>query len=228
MRTTRADVEAALAVHEPEALRAVLEAAGVRTRGAESARELAKRIADALWWSYATPIGYLSDRVALEDIVDHTARRLGAEACLSRGEVWERLEGLTQILVRQVTDRGVRLDDLDPQVRARLWPDIFPAAAYGTGATGAFGTRWASARVIRFLDGPIGRLLPLLPPLAPWVGAIRTGAGALHLVTGPLGVALAVLSFNEALGARYRRLVPLLLGVGALGPRRVDDADVVG
>lgn len=228
MTTTRADVEAALAIHEPEALRAVLEAAGVRVGDATSARELAGRVAQSLWWSYATPLGYYTDRVTLEEIVDHTARRLGAEASLAGGDVWERLERLTQALVRQVRDRGVRLADLDPSLRARLWPDVFPAAAYGTAATGAFGTRWASARVIRFLDGPIGRLLPLLPPLAPWVGAIRTGVGALHLVTGPLGVALAVLSFNEALGARYRTLVPLLLGVGALGPRRVEDADVVG
>lgn len=228
MTTTRADVEAALAIHEPEALRAVLEAAGVRVGEATTARELAALAAKSLWWSYATPIGYLADRVSLEEIVDHTARRLGAEASLAGADVWERLASLTAALVRQVRDRGVRISDLDPALRARLWPDIFPAAAYGTGATGAWGTRWASARVIRFLDGPIGRLLPLLPPLAPWVGAIRTGVGAVHLVTGPLGVALAVLSFNEALGARYRRLVPLLLGVGALGPRRVDDADVVG
>lgn len=227
MRTTRADVEATLAVHEAEPLRAVLEAAGLRAPEGETARELARRIAEQLWWSYATPIGYYSDRVVLEDIVEHTARRLGAESALQQACVWLRLDALTRALVHQVREAGVTLDDLDPSVRARLWPDVFPTMAWGTGATGAFGTRWASARVIRFLDGPIGRLLPLLPPLAPWVGAIRTGASTLHMVTGPLGVGLAVLSFNEALGTRYRKLVPLLLGVGALGPRRVDDADIV-
>jgi hypothetical protein len=36
-----------------------------------------------------------------------------------------------------------------------------------------------------------------------------------------------VLSLNSALGTNYHRLVPLVLGVGALGPEPVQDAEVV-
>lgn len=60
-------------------------------------------------------------------------------------------------------------------------------------------------------------MLPLLPPLAPYVRSLRAGAGAVHAVAGPLGVALSVLSINQALGPSYRKLLPLLLGIGALG-----------
>lgn len=228
MPTTRATVEATLAVQDPEALRAILEAARVSPRGAEGPRELAGRIADAIWWNYATPLGYVADRITFEEIVGHTARKLRAGHAVVEGDdVWAQLRGLTGALVRQVQMAGVRLEDLDPKTRAYVWPDWMPTLAFGAGASGSFGTRWASGYVVRFLDGPIGRLLPLLPPLAPYVGAVRMGAGALHLVSGPLGVAMSVLTFNQALGSNYHRLVPLLLGVGALGPSSVDDASII-
>jgi hypothetical protein len=80
---------------------------------------------------------------------------------------------------------------------------------------------------VALLKTPIGRLLPLIPYVGPWVGVVKAGASAVHLVTGPLGVAMLVLSVNSSLGTNYARLVPLVLGVGALGPKPVDDAVVV-
>lgn len=225
MPTTRAHVQATLAVHDPAALRAILDAARVSPRGAETSSELAARITDALWWYYATPLGYVADRITFEDIVAHVARRLRAEACLqASGDVWDQLQALTHTLVGQIQAAGVTLEDMNPKARAYVRPDWMPTIALGTSATGSFGSRWASGQVVRFLDGPIGRLLPLLPPLAPYVKAIRTGAGAVHFVSGPLGVALSVLTLNQALGSNYHRLVPLLLGVGALGAVSVEEA----
>lgn len=228
MPTTRADVIAALSVHDAEALRAILDAARVPSRGATEASALAARIVDVLWWTYATPLGYVADRASFEDIVAHTARKLRAEEALaSHPDVWTQLAALTRALVGQVEAAGISLDDLDPRARAHVWPDWWPTLAYGTGASGAWGARWASGYAVRFLKGPIGRLLPLLPPIAPYVGAIRAGAGAMHAVSGPLGVALSVMTINQALGSNYHRLVPLLLGVGALGPVPVEVAEEV-
>lgn len=228
MPTTRAEVRASLAVHDPQALRAILDAARVSPRGAESSDELAGRIADALWWNYTTPLGYVADRTSLEDIVGHTARKLRVEHAVAEGgDAWMQLRALTVALVREVAAAGVSLEDLDPKTRAFIWPDWMPTLAYGAGASSSFGARWASGHVVRFLKGPIGRLLPLIPPIAPYVGAIRVGAGAVYTVSGPLGVALSVLTFNQALGSNYHRLVPLLLGVGALGPVSVEDAEVL-
>ncbi|MEZ4235212.1 MAG: hypothetical protein R3F59_03420 [Myxococcota bacterium] len=81
--------------------------------------------------------------------------------------------------------------------------------------------------MLALLKTPIGRLLPLLPVVGPWVGVVRTGISGLHFVAGPLGIAMTVLSMNSALGSNYQRLVPLVLGVGALGPQGVSDAQVV-
>ena len=111
--------------------------------------------------------------------------------------------------------RLVVLIGLNPGQRteqAAVWP-----LALGGGAGGAWGARAASSAVLGFLDGPLGRLLPLLPPVAPWVRTVQGGASAVRAVSGPLGLALAILSANQALGTRYERLLPLLLGVGALG-----------
>jgi uncharacterized protein YaaW (UPF0174 family) len=63
--------------------------------------------------------------------------------------------------------------------------------------------------------------------LAPWVHTIGAGARTVYAVTGPLGVALTVLSFNQALGPNYKTLLPLLLGIGALRPNTSSIADEV-
>jgi hypothetical protein len=229
MPTTRADLEATLAVHDPEALRLILHASGVDPRGATTAHELAARIADALWWHYSTPLGYLTERASFEDIVGHVAGRLQVSHALDEDAgVWEQTEQLTLALVHSLPDDGISVDDLDPALQARLRPAWGPALGFGTGASSSFAARWGSSKVLALLKSPIGRLLPLLPYVGPWVGVIRTGASAIHVVTGPLGVALGVLTLNSSLGSNYRRLVPLVLGVGALGPRAVDDALVVG
>jgi len=225
MATARSDVRNALAVHDEAALRAILDAAGVSPRGAETSAELASRIADALWWSFTTPLGYATDQATLEEIVSHTARKLRVDPETRGKDVWEALDAMTQALFEQIPEEGVALDDLEPAVRKRLSASWLPTMAWGSGAGGSFGARWGAGKVLLLLKGPIGRLLPYFPPLAPVVGPVRVAASAVHMVSGPLGIAMATLALNSALGTNYRKLVPLLLGVAALGPRSVTDAE---
>jgi hypothetical protein len=228
MSTTREQLQRSLAFQDPAALLLILQAAEVDPRGAESSPDLAARIADAIWWNYSTPLGYVTERSSLEDIVRHLARKLGvADRVDPDSPVWDQVAALTSALVAEVTDSGVPFDRLDPAAQERLRSSWWPPIGLGTGAGGAFATRWGSARVLALLRSPIGRLLPYLPGVGPWVGGARTALSAVHLVSGPLGIALAVLSVNAALGTNYRRLVPLVLGVGALRPSPVEDATVV-
>jgi hypothetical protein len=223
MPVRRPDVVAALAIHESEALFAILEAARVAPRGAQTSDELATRIADALWWYYCTPLGYLADRTTLAHIVRHVARRLRVSVS-DDTDAWTELGQLTGGLGRLVGARGVSLDDLDTQARARLQPSWMPTAASATGATASV-TAAAAGRAIVWLGGtPVGRLLPYLPTVGPVFRVIHKSGSVAALVGGPLGIALSVLSLDQALGTNYQRLVPLLLGVGALGPRPVSDA----
>lgn len=225
MPVRKQDVADALAIYEAEPLFAVLDAAGISARGAESPRELAERTADALWWNYCTPFGYVADRVTLDEIVAHVARRLDVAEASDAGDAWETLAALTRALGDRVGP--VSLHDLDPKIRARLETAWFPTAAGAGGATAALGARELGRAIVWLGRTPVGRLLPLIPTVGPiWRGVRGTGAVA-AAVGGPLAVALAVVSLNQALGTNYQRLVPLLLGVGALGPRAVSDAQTL-
>lgn len=230
MVTSREDLHATLAVHDPDALRLILLAAEVDPAGATTSADLASRIAEAIWWNFCTPLGYYADRTSLEQIVGHVARKLQvSDRVPEAAPVWSRLDAMTRALVPQAeAARGVAASDLDASTQDRLGRSWMPTVGYGSGAVSSLGARWTSAQLIKLLDGPLGRLLPFLPVVGRWFSTIRWGAGAVKLVTGPLGIALSVASLNSTLGANYRRLVPLLLGVGALGPDPVSDAEVVG
>lgn len=226
MPTTRDDVRNALSVQDPEALRAILAAANVRDGGATTASDLADRITRAIWWNAQTPLGYALDRTELETIVQRVAKRLGVQDRVgAHGDAWTQLPQLTRALVSTLPESpGIALSDLDSTAHARMKPHWKRAVALGGGGVGSFGARAASGAVLGFLEGPVGRLLPLIPPIAPYVRTIRAGAGAVNVVAGPLGIALTVLSVNQALGASYHKLLPLLLGIGALEVTPVAEA----
>jgi hypothetical protein len=226
--TTRDQLQATLSVHDPEALRLILVASGVDPRDARDPSDLAARIADAIWWNYCTPLGYVVERSSFEDVVRHLARKLGVGDRVDPDvPVWDQVQALTRALLTEIPVDGVSVASLDETTRSRMSPSWFAPIGWGGGATGSFATRWGSGKVLALLKTPIGRLLPLLPVVGPWVGAVRTGIGAVHMVTGPLGLAMTVLSVNSALSTNYQRLVPLVLGVGALRPAPVNDAEVV-
>ena len=228
MTVHKSDVRATLAHHDPAALRAILDAAGVDPRGAESSDALAERIADAIWWHHSTPVGYLADRATLEDIVQHAARVLGQDGQLDlQSDGWRQLHQLTWAMFRSLPSQGVALQDLDEVTRSKLEPSWAPTIGFGLGSGGSVGTAWASGKALGFLTGPIGRLLPLLPPVAPYYRAVVMGLGTVRLVAWPLGIALAALSINAALGANERKLIPLLLGLGGLGPSPVVEVEEV-
>ncbi len=222
MKTTRQDLVDALAVHDPAQLRAILDAVGLGPLEAESPRATAERIAAALWWEYATPLGYVAGHSTFDDIVDHVARKLQVAGAIGETDAWTRLRRMTRLVVAR--NGPVSLEDLSPTHRARLSPSWKRTAAFASGASGSFGS-WAAGRaILHFSRTNVGRLLPLVPKVGPVVRGIYSGGGAAALFGGPAGIALAVLAANNALGANYHRLVPLLLGVGALGPSAVHDA----
>jgi hypothetical protein len=224
--TNRQQLAATLAVHDREALKLVLRASDVDARGADTARELADRLADAVWWNYNTPLGYVADRTSFEDIVRHLARKLGVADRLDPDrDEWGQLQALTWALVESIPADGITVEALGDGARARLHGSWAAPVGFGASASGSFGSRWVSGRVLALLRSPIGRLLPHVPVVGPWVNAVRMSVGAVYAVSGPVGIALTILSVNSALSTNYRRLVPLVLGIGALGPQPL--ADVV-
>lgn len=225
MPITRPDVEAALALHAPEELRAILDAAGVDRKGAQTSRELGERIAEALWWHATTPLGYVTDRTSLEDIVQRVGRRLGVQDRLvADADAWTQLQQLTAVLFETLPTGGVSLSSLDAGTRERIEPSWMPTIGLGVGSGTTASAAWMSGRALDFLKGPFGRLIGLVPPLAPYYKALVGALGTVRFVAWPLTLGLVVLTANTALGANDRKLVPLLLGVGALAPAAVDEA----
>lgn len=224
---SRADLAASLATHDPAALRSVLHGAGLGHEPDDSARQLADRIADAIWWSYNTPLGYAAGFGTLEGIVADVARKLRIYV---PGDLdgWGMIRELSAGLLADMNRRGVRVDELPPEARARLGRRWAASATMGAGAAGSAGAGWAAAKVAGWLSSPIFRWAPYIPRVGPVVGAVRTGAVVVSALSAPVALALAALSVNSALGANYYQLVPLLLGVGALGPAPVAEAVEVG
>jgi hypothetical protein len=226
--TTRSELEASLAVQDTQALRLILDACEVDARGATTGSELAARITDAMWWTYSTPLGYYADRSSFEDIVWHVARKLRvSDRVDQQADAYTQSQQLTAALLGDLPADAVSISRLDTETQKRLGGSWLPTALLGTGAGTSFAARWGSGKLLGLLRTPVGRLLPLLPAVGPYVGALKSLTATAHLVAGPLGVGLSVLTFNQALGANYRTLVPLVLSVGALRPRPVDEAQVI-
>ncbi len=210
---TREGFVAELAALPPEALRGLLQATGYGAGSARSSAELAHRIAACLWWSWSTPLGYAARRASLDTIVDDVAARLELSAAIRGGtDAWGRLYQLQAAALDSVESAS-----LDEALRDKLGgPSRFPSIAGVGGAGGAYGAGRVGAWVLRLGAGPVGRLLPLIPALAPYWRVIRGVAAITAALGTPLSIGLGVLSVNHALGSNYRRLVPLLLGAGAL------------
>src|SRR5688572_20389985 len=118
MATTREQLERTLAVQDADALRLVLDASDVDPREATDSPELAKRIADAIWWNYSTPLGYLAERATFEDVVRHLARRLKVDDRVDPDvPVWDQVAALTRALVQQIPEDGISVESLDETTR---------------------------------------------------------------------------------------------------------------
>jgi hypothetical protein len=225
MSVTREEVVATLALCQPSDLRAILEAARVSPRRAETARDLGGRIADAIWWNYSTPAGYLAGKTELTQIVAHVAKRLRINDAVTSTDAWEALDQMTLALAAQ--HGPTRADELDETTQRRLSGSWMGAVGLAGSAGTSAGAGIASHYFLEFAKTPVGRLLPFVPTLGPIFKGVKTGAGVVSIVSWPLALGLGVASINSSLGANYRRLVPLLLGIGALGPSRVEDAEVI-
>lgn len=222
MPTQKQQVIDVLSARHPTDLRAILEFARIPVGPAKTPRELATRITSQLWWTYATPLGLAARTITLDEIVNHIAKRLRVEGALADGSAWERLADMSALLVPE--SGRASLESLDPQTRERLRRSWWPTMGLAAGAGSGFGALGAGKGVLWLAGTRVGRLLPYIPNIGSWVGRAYKAGGVAAALGGPVGFALSALAANDALGTNYPRLVPLLLGVGALGPLHVEDA----
>lgn len=213
---TREELTERLRGCDPALLLAVLEGAGVdtmRVRDAPAhaaAGVAAERLVAALWWRAHSPAGQLLAAADLDELVTTAAQGAGVD--LPAGDAWQRLAAVTDKLLP--SDVPLTLDGLDPDLRARLargqWLPFLGVGAAGTAAA----SHVAARLVAGLLATPLFRLLPVIPRIGPIVVALRGAAATVSMISGPLGVVLALWSLNRTLGPTWDTALPLLLGVG--------------
>lgn len=219
---TRAAVAARLAQAPAAELAAVLVGAGLTPDVEGDPALLASQITRALWWRTHTPVGHLAMPSSLDRLVDRIGRKLDQD--LPDGDAWRRLEALTTALVP--AGRVADLDQLDAQTRARLRKKLWPAWTGVAGGAGAAGGRLAALKLLSWTRGKWWDLVPMLPKVGPVFVVIRKGAATVARVSAPVGITLALLSLNQALGAEDDQALPLLLGVGLVVRDLPDVIDV--
>ncbi len=207
---SRDQVEARLAQREPRLLRAVLDAAQVPVTVENNAMAYARLLLDTLWWRTHSPASGVILPDDLGAIVNTVERRLRLD--LGSGDTWSRLDALANQLVPN--DRPLAIDALSAADQARLRHAIWGELFGSMGAASSFGARWLSRSFLGWARGPLWDLLMMIPQLGPVLRTVRGGAGAVSAVSGPVGILLALMALNQALGPRYDRALPLLVGIG--------------
>mgnify|MGYP000191304112 CR=1 FL=1 len=211
MSVSSIELRARLSERDPDLLRAVLEASDVSWRDDDDSAELARRLVKALWWRTHTPAGQAVLPDSLDNLVDRYGKKLGVS--LPDGDAFARLQALS-VAALPSHDAPLKLDELDASVKRKLRRPVWGRLAGATGSGGAFGAGWVARRVLQGTVGPIWALLAKLPYVGPVVIAVRSSAGTVLSLSGPLGIGLALLTLNSALGPRYDRAMPLLVGAG--------------
>ncbi len=214
MAVTRDELQQLLSEKDPVALAAVLEAAEVPLGGATEAPDLAAKLVRSLWWRTHTPAGVFVMPDDLDALIDRVASKAGVAEQLGQGQTWDRLEALTATLVPQ--DRPLRLEELDPAVVRKLQSSQWVSwVGVGTAGTAAGGQALARL-VLTLFKGPIGDILPFLPKIGPIAIGVKKAAQLIARISGPLGIGVALLTLNHAMGADLDKAAPLLVGVGLL------------
>ncbi len=210
MTITRQAVEQALTGRDPRILERVLDVSEVWFPDGADADELSRRLTKALWSRTHSPLGGALVPDSLDDIIDTVERRLGLT--LAGVDAWGRLDALTDHMLQ--TDRLLSIDELPEKARKKLekavWMDITGVGIAGSAA----GARLAARMLLKVMRGPLWDLIKFIPRVGPALGAIRIGAGKVAVVSGPLGVMVALLTLNHTFGPTYDRALPLLLGLG--------------
>jgi hypothetical protein len=213
MTVSSVELRARLADRDPNLLRAVLEASDVSWRDDDDAPQLAKRLVDALWWRTHSPAGQVFLPDSLDSMVDRYGKKLGI--ALPEADAFARLQALSTAAL-PAHDEPLALENVDASVKKKLKRPVWGRLAGASTSGGALGAGWVARRILAGTVGPIWAVLARLPYVGPVVIAVRSSAGTVLTLSGPVGIGLALLTLNSMLGPRYDRGLPLLVGAGLI------------
>lgn len=208
--TTKSDCVQMLTRCDTTFIKEVLHTNNVKTNEAMSKEESIKALVDGIWSHSHTPIGGAIAPMSLEEIIQIYAHKLDAPID-SKIDIQLQLRILRSKVMANCNN--IDISQIPPEVLDRLQRSVIPSVIGAGAAGGAATTRWAAYKVLAWTASKWLNIIKLIPQLGPAIITIRSTAGVLARVSGPVGIALAIWSINNHLGPKWEQCLGLLIGL---------------
>ena len=213
--TTKQECIELLKNSEENALKEVLYANDIRIPTNASHEEHARLLIQAIWKQSHSPIGSLLSSKSLEDIIQVYAQKLNIPIDQD-APIQAQLHTLRSRVLSTCDD--IDISDIPPEVLERLQQSVIPSVLGVGAAGGAVTTRWAAYKVLAWTASKWLNIIKLIPQIGPAIITIRSTAGLLARVSGPIGIALAIWSINNRFGPKWDVCLGLLVGLSLCLP----------
>lgn len=208
--TTKEDIQNLLKHCPTQTLREVLHTNNIKTRETTSKEECISSLVDAVWSHSHTPIGGFVAPMSLEEIIQIYARKLDTPID-SNADIQLQLRTLRTKVMANCNN--IDISDIPPEVLDRLQRSVIPSVVGAGAAGGAATTRWAAYKILAWTASKWLNIIKIIPQIGPAIITIRSTAGVLARVSGPVGIALAIWSINHHLGPKWDQCLGLLVGL---------------
>ena len=218
--TTKADIQNLLQHSSTHNLREVLHTNNIKTRASASKEECISSLVDAVWNHSHTPIGGFVAPMSLEEIIQIYAKKLDTPID-SNADIQLQLSTLRAKVMANCDN--IDISDIPPEVLDRIQRSVIPSVVGASAAGGAATTRWAAYKILAWTASKWLNIIKLIPQIGPAIITIRSTAGVLARVSGPVGIALAIWSINNHLGPKWDQCLGLLVGLSFC----LDESDTI-
>ncbi|MAA78958.1 MAG: hypothetical protein CL916_06830 [Deltaproteobacteria bacterium] len=208
--TTKEETKTLLTNCTPSIIKEVLHTNNVQTNEHSSREECIEALVHGIWNHSHTPIGGLVAPKSLEDIIQIYAQKIDIPID-SKTSVQSQLGVLRSKVMANCNT--IEISDIPPEVLDRLQRSVIPSVVGAGAAGGAATTRWAAYKILAWTASKWLNIIKLIPQIGPALITIRSTAGVLARISGPVGVALAIWSINNHLGPKWDKCLGLLIGL---------------
>jgi len=191
-------------------LKEVLHTNHIKTADNASKDDCITALVNGIWSNSHTPIGGFVAPMSLEEIIQIYAKKLDTPID-SKADVQSQLGALRSKVMAGCNN--IDISDIPPEVLDRLQRSVIPSVVSAGAAGGAATTRWAAYKILAWTASKWLNIIKLIPQIGPAIITIRSTAGVLARVSGPVGVALAIWSINNHLGPKWDQCLGLLMGL---------------
>ena len=208
--TTKEEIRTLLQRSTLPILKEVLHTNHIKTSEDALKEDCISALVNAIWNHSHTPIGGFVAPMSLEEIIQVYAKKLDTPID-SKTNIQSQLHTLRSKVM--ATCNTIDISDIPPEVLDRLQSSVIPSVVGAGAAGGAATTRWAAYKILAWTASKWLNIIKLIPQIGPVIITIRSTAGVLARLSGPVGVALAIWSINNHLGPKWDQCLGLLIGL---------------